>query len=120
MNPQNDKDSAVQHVATALPQTKELPNKKIGERFLEYLQDKGLKHAAFQNESGQVKIVGLNKDQVKEAIQDMLNKSAKVKEVGLPAGTGLNMDNGSINGAPDEKDLERIKSAIKEVLRSIK
>jgi hypothetical protein len=69
-----------QHVATALPQTKELKGKKIGERFIEYLQDNGLKHAAYQTESGDVKIVGLNKDQVKEALGKLVNKWGGKKE----------------------------------------
>jgi len=115
------KNSAPQKVAQALPQTKELPNKKIGERFLEYLQDKGLKHAAYQNEAGQTKIIGLNKDQVKEAIQNMIDVSGKnVKEVGLPAGTGVNLPNGSINGAPDDEAKEAVKKAIREILKTVK
>lgn len=116
-----DKNSAPQKVANALPQTTEQPNTKIGERFLEYLQDKGLKHAAYQNELGKTKIIGLNKEQVKEAIQDMIDASQnKVKEVGLPAGTGVALPNGSINGAPQESDTDRIKKAIREMIKKRK
>jgi hypothetical protein len=61
-------------VASGLPHTKEIKGKKIGERFMEYLQDNGLKHAAYQNENGDIKIVGLNKDQVKEALSKLVEE----------------------------------------------
>ena len=75
------KNEGVEKVAVALPQTKELKGKKIGERFLEYLQDNGLKHAAYETQDGDVKIVGLNKDQVKEVLGKLVNEwNAKTKE----------------------------------------
>jgi hypothetical protein len=107
------------HVAVALPQTKELKGKKLGERFLEYLQDNGLKHAAYQNEAGNVKIVGLNKEQVKEAIKNVVEnytkKNTSIKPEGFPggAGVGVALPGGYINGAPSEKDVEKMKKNLK-------
>jgi hypothetical protein len=103
------------HVAVALPQTKEVNGKKIGERFMEYLQDNGLKHAAYQNEAGSVKIVGLNKEQVKAALKEIVKEYQKIKEVGLPggAGVGVALPGGYINGAPSEKDVEKMKKNLK-------
>jgi hypothetical protein len=105
-----------QHVATGLPQTKELKGKKLGERFLEYLQDNGLKHAAYQNEAGDIKVVGLNKDQVKEAIKNVVEDYTKTKRSeGFPggAGVGVSLPGGYINGAPSQKDVEKIKKKIR-------
>jgi hypothetical protein len=162
-----------QRVAQGLPQTKEKEQSPIGEKFIKYLEDMGLKHAAYTNEEGDVKVIGLNKDQVKEAINNMVvkselkkfvesgleeseegdriqkindrikalkqklsdTKSAEQKklfqdrlknalqtlsnikkghgikaphnEIGLPAGTGLNLPGGSINGAPTAKDVAK-------------
>jgi hypothetical protein len=87
-----------QHVAAGLPQTKELKGKKIGERFLEYLRDNGLNHAAYQNEAGEVKIVGLNKDQVKEALGNL------VKE--------WNSKTESVNEGAYEKIMQAIKKGM--------
>jgi hypothetical protein len=64
-----------QRVAQGLPQTKEKEQSPIGEKFIKYLEDMGLKHAAYTNEEGEVKVIGLNKDQVKEAINNMVVKS---------------------------------------------
>lgn len=76
-----------EHVAVALPQTKELKGKKIGERFLEYLRDNGLNHAAYQNENGEVKIVGLNKDQVKETLGNLVKEwNSKTESVNEEVG----------------------------------
>ena len=64
-----------QHVAQGLPQTKEKKQPMIGERFIKYLEDIGLKHAAYTNEAGDVKVIGLNKTQIKDAINNMVVKS---------------------------------------------
>ncbi len=162
-----------QHVAQGLPQTKEKKQPMIGERFIKYLEDIGLKHAAYTNEAGDVKVIGLNKAQIKDAINNMVVKSeiknfvengleeseegdriqkindrikalkqklsttksdeqkklfqdrlknalqtlsnikkghgikAPHNEIGLPAGTGLNLPGGSINGAPTAKDVAK-------------
>jgi hypothetical protein len=162
-----------QRVAQGLPQTKEKEQSPIGEKFIKYLEDMGLKHAAYTNEEGDVKVIGLNKDQVKEAINNMVvkselkkfvesgleeseegdriqkindrikalkqklsdTKSAEQKklfqdrlknalqtlsnikkghgikaphnEIGLPAGVGVNLPGGSINGAPSAKDVAK-------------
>ena len=162
-----------QRVAQGLPQTKEKEQSPIGEKFIKYLEDMGLKHASYTNEEGDVKVIGLNKDQVKEAINNMVVKSelkkfvesgleeseegdkiqrandrinklrmkmaqtksqnakdvlqtrlknalqslsdkkkgmgikAPHKEIALPAGTGLNLPGGSINGAPTAKDVAK-------------
>jgi hypothetical protein len=64
-----------QHVAQGLPQTKEKKQPMIGERFIKYLEDIGLKHAAYTNEAGDVKVIGLNKAQIKDAINNMVVKS---------------------------------------------
>jgi len=64
-----------QHVAQGLPQTKEKKQPMIGERFIKYLEDIGLKHAAYTNEAGDVKVIGLNKAQIKDAITNMVVKS---------------------------------------------
>jgi hypothetical protein len=162
-----------QRVAQGLPQTKEKEQSPIGEKFIKYLEDIGLKHAAYTNEEGDVKIIGLNKDQVKEAISNIAIKSeikkfveggleesnegeriqkindrikalkqklsdtksteqkklfqdrlknamqtlsnikkgygikAPHNEIGLPAGVGVNLPGGSINGAPSAKDVAK-------------
>lgn len=70
-----------QRVAQGLPQTKEKEQSPIGEKFIKYLEDIGLKHAAYTNEEGVVKVIGLNKDQVKEAINNMVVKSELKKFV---------------------------------------
>ena len=70
-----------QRVAQGLPQTKEKEQSPIGEKFIKYLEDIGLKHAAYTNEEGEVKVIGLNKDQVKEAINNMVVKSELKKFV---------------------------------------
>ena len=74
-----------QHVAQGLPQTKEKKQPMIGERFIKYLEDIGLKHAAYTNEAGDVKVIGLNKAQIKDAINNMVVKSEikKFVESGL-------------------------------------
>jgi hypothetical protein len=64
-----------QHVAQGLPQTKEKKQPMIGEKFLRYLEDIGLKHAAYTNEAGDVKVIGLNKAQIKDAITNIVVKS---------------------------------------------
>jgi hypothetical protein len=64
-----------QHVAQGLPQTKEKKQPMIGKRFIKYLEDIGLKHAAYTNEAGDVKVIGLNKAQIKDAINNMVVKS---------------------------------------------
>lgn len=174
-----------QRVAQGLPQTKEKEQSPIGEKFIKYLEDMGLKHAAYTNEEGEVKVIGLNKDQVKEAINNMVVKSelkkfieggleeseegdriqklnnrikvlrdkmnstksstqknliqqrlknalqslTKIKsglgikkinnEIGLPAGTGLNLPGGSINGSPTEDDVKNTRKQLdKEALTS--
>lgn len=112
-----------QHVAAGLPQTKELKGKKIGERFLEYLHDNGLKHAAYQNENGEIKVLGLNKEQVKEAIKNCVEGyKKKVSEVGLPggAGVGVSLPGGYINGSPSEEDVEKIKKKVSEIVKETK
>ena len=167
-----------QHVAQGLPQTKEKKQPLIGERFIKYLEDIGLKHAAYTNEAGDVKVIGLNKAQIKDAITNMvvkseiknfveggleeseegdriqkLNNRIKVlkdkmnstksstqknliqqrlknalqtlsnikkeygikspnNEIGLPAGTGLNLPGGSINGSPSEDDVNKMKDKL--------
>ena len=174
-----------QHVAQGLPQTKEKKQPMIGERFIKYLEDIGLKHAAYTNEAGDVKVIGLNKAQIKDAITNMVvkseiknfveggleeseegdriqkindrikalkqklsdTKSAEQKklfqdrlknalqtlsnikkghgikaphnEIGLPAGTGLNLPGGSINGSPTEDDVKNTRKQLdKEALTS--
>ena len=174
-----------QRVAQGLPQTKEKEQSPIGEKFIKYLEDMGLKHAAYTNEEGEVKVIGLNKDQVKEAINNMVvkselkkfvesgleeseegdriqkindrikalkqklsdTKSAEQKklfqdrlknalqtlsnikkgygvkaphsEIALPAGTGLNLPGGSINGSPTEDDVKNTRKQLdKEALTS--
>ena len=174
-----------QHVAQGLPQTKEKKQPMIGERFIKYLEDIGLKHAAYTNEAGDVKVIGLNKAQIKDAINNMVvkseiknfveggleeseegdriqkindrikalkqklsdTKSAEQKklfqdrlknalqtlsnikkgygikspnnEIGLPAGTGLNLPGGSINGSPTEDDVKNTRKQLdKEALTS--
>lgn len=103
-------------VARALPQTKELKQNKIGERFIEYLQDNGLKHAAYQNEAGVVKVLGLNKEQVKEVLKKVISTHKKNKNEGFPggAGTGISLAGGYINGAPKEDDVENVKTSLGE------
>jgi hypothetical protein len=105
-----------QHVAQALPQTKELKGKLIGEKLMEYFEEIGLKHATYQNESGDVKVIGLNKDQVKEAIDKIIKDwvGKKMQEAGFPggAGVGLSLPGGYINGAPSEDDVEKMKSKL--------
>jgi hypothetical protein len=174
-----------QHVAQGLPQTKEKKQPMIGERFIKYLEDIGLKHAAYENEAGEVKVIGLNKTQIKDAINNMVVKSEikkfvesgleesaegdriqkindRVKalkqklsatksdeqkklfqdriknalqtlsnikkgygiksphnEIGLPAGVGLNLPGGSINGSPSEDDVNKMRNQLnKEALTS--
>ena len=70
-----DEGQEPQHVAQGLPQTKEKKQPMIGERFIKYLEDIGLKHAAYTNEAGDVKVIGLNKAQIKDAITNMVVKS---------------------------------------------
>ncbi len=69
-----------QRVAQGLPQTKELKGKLIGEKLVKYFSEIGLKHAMYQNESGEVKVIGLNKEQVKEAIGKVVEDWKKMKE----------------------------------------
>lgn len=69
-----------ERVAQYLPQTKELRGKLIGEKLLQYFSEIGLKHACFQNEGGEIKVVGLNKEQVKEAINKVVENYKKIKE----------------------------------------
>jgi len=69
-----------QHVAQGLPQTKELKGKLIGEKLIKYFSEIGLKHACYQNESGDIKVIGLNKEQVKEAINKVVQEYKKIKE----------------------------------------
>jgi hypothetical protein len=174
-----------QHVAQGLPQTKEKKQPMIGERFIKYLEDIGLKHAAYENEAGEVKVIGLNKTQIKDAINNMVVKSeikkfvesgleesaegdriqkindrikalkqklsatksdeqkklfqdrlknalqtlsnikkghgikAPHNEIGLPAGIGLNLPGGSINGSPTEDDVKNTRKQLdKEALTS--
>jgi hypothetical protein len=101
-----------QHVAQALPQTKEKKQVPIGEKLMEYFQEIGLKHSFYQNENGDIKIIGLNKDQVKEAIHKIVDNWKIKSEIALPAGVGLNLPGGSINGAPSEDDVEKMKSKL--------
>jgi len=160
-----------QHVAQGLPQTKELKGKLIGEKLIKYFSEIGLKHACYQNENGDVKVIGLNTEQVKEAInkivgewkskneevksnpvQNANDRIAKIRidmahaktqgakdvlqarlknalqklsdikksmgiknpknEIGLPAGVGLNLPGGSINGAPSEDDVNDMKDKL--------
>ena len=160
-----------QHVAQGLPQTKELKGKLIGEKLIKYFSEIGLKHACYQNENGDVKVIGLNTEQVKEAINKIVgewkSKNEEVKsnpvqnandritkiridmahaktqgakdvlqarlknalqklsdikksmgiknpknEIGLPAGVGLNLPGGSINGAPSEDDVNDMKDKL--------
>jgi hypothetical protein len=105
-----------QHVAQALPQTKELKGKLIGEKLVQYFSEIGLKHACYQNESGDVKVIGLNKDQVKEAIDKIVKEwvGKKMHEAGFPGGVGvgLNLPGGYINGAPSEDDREEMKDKL--------
>jgi len=173
-----DEGEEPQHVAQGLPQTKEKKQPMIGERFIKYLEDIGLKHAAYTNETGDVKVIGLNKAQIKDAITNMVvkseiknfieggleeseegdriqkindrikalkqklsdTKSAEQKklfqdrlknalqtlsnikkgygikspnnEIGLPAGMGLNLPGGSINGSPSEDDVNKMKDKL--------
>jgi hypothetical protein len=109
-----NEDEDPQHVAQALPQTKELKGKLIGEKLMQYFSEIGLKHACYQNEGGEVKVIGLNKDQVKEAIDKIVKEwvSNKMQEIGLPAGVGLNLPGGSINGAPSEDDVDSMKDKL--------
>ena len=100
-----------QHVAQALPQTKELKGKLIGEKLMKYFSEIGLKHACYQNESGDVKVIGLNKEQVKEAIGKVV-EDWKVKSEGLTPGVGLNLPNGSINGSPSEDDVKKMRDKL--------
>jgi hypothetical protein len=102
-----------QHVAQGLPQTKELKGKVIGEKLMEYFKEIGLKHACYQNESGEVKVIGLNKDQVKEAIGKVVEDWKRMKE-GFPGGVGvgLTLPGGYINGAPSEDDREEMKDKL--------
>lgn len=102
-----------QHVAQGLPQTKELKGKIIGEKLIEYFKEIGLKHAAYQNENGDIKVIGLNKDQVKEAIGKVVEDWKKMKE-GMPGGVGvgLTFPNGTINGSPSEDDVEKMKDKL--------
>lgn len=69
-----------QHVAQGLPQTKELKGKLIGEKLIKYFSEIGLKHACYQNENGDIKVIGLNKEQVKEAINKVVQEYKKIKE----------------------------------------
>ncbi len=167
-----------QHVAQGLPQTKEKKQPMIGEKFIKYLEDIGLKHAAYVAEDGSVKVIGLNKQQVREAINNIVIKSeikrfvesgleestegdriqkindrikalkqklsatksdeqkklfqdriknalqtlsnikkgygikAPHNEIGLPAGVGLHLPDGSINGAPSEDDVNKMKNKL--------
>lgn len=159
-----------QHVAQGLPQTKELKGKLIGEKLIKYFSEIGLKHALYQNESGNIKVIGLNKEQVKEAINKVVEgyKNLKESEEGeriqnlnnrinalkkklsdtkspeqkklfqdriknalqtlsnykkgygikspnnevLPAGLGSNLPFGSINGAPSEDDVNKMKDKL--------
>lgn len=100
-----------QHVAQALPQTKELKGKVIGEKLMNYFKEIGLKHATYQNENGDIKVIGLNKEQVKEAISSIVEEW-KSKSEGLTPGVGLNLPGGSINGAPTRDDVERMKAKL--------
>jgi hypothetical protein len=167
-----------QHVAQGLPQTKEKKQPMIGEKLIKYLEDIGLKHAAYVAEDGSVKVIGLNKKQVREAINNIVIKSELKKfvengleeseegdriqkinnrikalkqklsdtnsteqkklfqnrlknalqtlsnikkgygikaphnEIGLPVGTGVNLPGGSINGAPSEDDVNKMKDKL--------
>jgi hypothetical protein len=50
----------------------------------------------------------------------MIAASGKsVKEIGLPAGTGINLPNGSINGAPKEDDLGKVRDVVRETIGSM-
>jgi len=69
-----------QHVAQGLPQTKELKGKLIGEKLITYFNEIGLKHALYQNENGDIKVIGLNKEQVKEAINKVVEGYKNLKE----------------------------------------
>ncbi len=102
-----------QHVAQGLPQTKELKGKLIGEKLVKYFAEIGLKHACYQNENGEVKVIGLNKDQVKEAIERVVQEYKNMKE-GMPGGVGvgLTFPNGTINGSPSEDDVEKMKDKL--------
>lgn len=95
-----------QHVAQALPQTKELKGKMIGEKLMAYFKEIGLKHALYQNENGETKVIGLNKEQVKDAIDSIVGEwlSNKMETEGLPGGVGvgLTLPGGYINGAPSK------------------
>lgn len=70
-----------QHVAQGLPQTKELKGNLIGEKLIKYFSEIGLKHACYQTENGDVKVIGLNKDQVKEAIARVVEEYKTAKEI---------------------------------------
>jgi hypothetical protein len=102
-----------QHVAQGLPQTKELKGKLIGEKLVKYFAEIGLKHACYQNENGEVKVIGLNKDQVKEAIERVVQEYKNMKE-GMPGGVGVGLafPNGTINGSPSEDDVEKMKDKL--------
>jgi len=101
-----------QHVAQGLPQTKEKKQPMIGERFIKYLEDIGLKHAAYTNEAGDVKVIGLNKAQIKDAINNMVVKSEIKKFVE----GGLDESN---EGERIQKINDRIK-ALKQKLSTTK
>lgn len=86
-----------QHVAQGLPQTKELKGKLIGEKLVKYFSEIGLKHAMYQTENGDIKVIGLNKEQVKEAIAKVVEGWEKMKE-------GLNEE-------PAKSESEKIQNA---------
>lgn len=98
-----------QRVAQGLPQTKEKEQSPIGEKFIKYLEDIGLKHAAYTNEEGEVKVIGLNKDQVKEAINNMVVKSELKKFV--ESGLEESEEGEKIQRANDRINKLRIKMA---------
>lgn len=110
-----------QHVAQGLPQTKELKGKLIGEKLIKYFSEIGLKHACYQNENGDVKVIGLNKDQVKEAINKVVEEYKRIKE--SVEGDKIQNLNNRINvlkkklsdtKSPEQKKLfqDRIKNAL--------
>lgn len=110
-----------QHVAQGLPQTKELKGKLIGEKLVKYFSEIGLKHACYQNENGDVKVIGLNKEQVKEAINKVVEGYKNLKE--SEEGERIQNLNNRINvlkkklsdtKSPEQKKLfqDRIKNAL--------
>lgn len=116
-----------QHVAQGLPQTKELKGKLIGEKLIKYFSEIGLKHACYQNESGEIKVIGLNKEQVKEAIERVVSEYKKMKEINEApspsAGEKIQKLNDRIKAlkdklsatkSPEQKNLlqQRIKNAL--------